>query len=386
MKRNDRTKEELAQSLTQIAEEIFALGEFPDIPKKTEFKEKLDFHSAKWNRAYREFVAEAFLFAKKLKYSSGLFKGSGIENGKTEELISLYSESLMVVVYRLFNKKTDKTPSEFISYLEASLNGEFKREMYAEKKDEKRHGITKGLSDKDQRILSDYNRFKENLEMLAKSRKGLTDEKIQELYIATSNRYSISAEQLRRVIIEGNDTSVILESDSIHQGKDGDDIASVFEFLYRGDSADTDLLAAEDTKQQEKKFLTVLDCIEKVWESKQERTKPYLRSLVTNDFLKLLCRGKVFRDKSYLSLLQTKDFADKELVSKFQNDETVCDRKELLKKFPILQKDGSIKLDGNGMPKYKDEGRASNDSTEFWNSVRELLGGNLRAALKEDDC
>lgn len=268
MKRNDRTKEELAQSLTQIAEEIFALGEFPDIPKKTEFKEKLDFHSAKWNRAYREFVAEAFLFAKKLKYSSGLFKGSGIENGKTEELISLYSESLMVVVYRLFNKKTDKTPSEFISYLEASLKGEFKREMYAEKKDEKRHGITKGLSDKDQRILSDYNRFKENLEMLAKSRKGLTDEKIQELYIATSNRYSISAEQLRRVIIEGNDTSVILESDSIHQGKDGDDIASVFEFLYRGDSADTDLLAAEDTKQQEKKFLTVLDCIEKVWESK----------------------------------------------------------------------------------------------------------------------
>ena len=50
MKRNDRTKEELAQSLTQIAEEIFALGEFPDIPKKTDFKEKLDFHSAKWNR------------------------------------------------------------------------------------------------------------------------------------------------------------------------------------------------------------------------------------------------------------------------------------------------------------------------------------------------
>ena len=386
MKRNDRTKEELAQSLTQIAEEIFALGEFPDIPKKTEFKEKLDFHSAKWNRAYREFVAEAFLFAKKLKYSSRLFKGSGIENGKTEELISLYSESLMVVVYRLFNKKTDKTPSEFISYLEASLKGEFKREMYAEKKDEKRQGITNGLSVIKQRILSDYNRFKENLEMLAKSRKGLTDEKIQELYIETSNRYSISAEQLRRVIIEGNDTSVILESDSIHQGKDGDDIASVFEFLYRGDSADTDLLAAEDTKQQEKKFLTVLDCIEKVWESKQERTKPYLRSLVTNDFLKLLCRGKVFRDKSYLSLLQTKDFADKELVSKFQNDETVCDRKELLKKFPILQKDGSIKLDKSGKPKYKDKGRASNDSTEFWNSVRELLGGNLRAALKEDDC
>lgn len=386
MKRNDRTKEELAQSLTQIAEEIFALGEFPDIPQKTDFKEKLDFHSAKWNRAYREFVAEAFLFAKKLKYSSRLFKGSGIENGKTEELISLYSESLMVVVYRLFKKKTDKTPSEFISHLEASLKGEFKREMYAEKKDEKRQGITNGLSVIKQRILSDYNRFKENLEMLAKSRKGLTDEKIQELYIATSNRYSISAEQLRRVIIEGNDTSVILESDSIHQGKDGDDIASIFEFLHRGDSADTDLLAAEDTKQQEKKFLTVLDCIEKVWESKQERTKPYLRSLVTNDFLKLLCRGKVFRDKSYLSLLQTKDFADKELVSKFQNDETVCDRKELLKKFPILQKDGSIKLDKNGKPKYKDEGRASNDSTEFWNSVRELLGGNLRAALKEDDC
>ena len=295
MKRNDRTKEELAQSLTQIAEEIFALGEFPDIPKKTEFKEKLDFHSAKWNRAYREFVAEAFLFAKKLKYSSRLFKGSGIENGKTEELISLYSESLMAVVYRLFNKKTDKTPSEFISYLEASLKGEFKREMYAEKKDEKRQGITNGLSVIKQRILSDYNRFKENLEMLAKSRKGLTDEKIQELYIATSNRHGISEEELRKIIIAEHDTSVIREIDSIRQNKNGEDIPSIFDILPVDDAADTLLLVAEEKERHEKVFRTVLDCIEKVWESSQDRTKPYLSALLTRQVLEELEQAGIDR-------------------------------------------------------------------------------------------
>ena len=368
MKKTDRTKQELALSLAETAEEILSFGEYPDLPQKAGLKEKLDSHSAKWNRAYREFVAEAFLFAKQIYYPASLFRQNSLSVGESGELVALYSETLMKVACRIFAKKSFAGGAEIVAYFEGAVKNEFERETWRERGEEKRQGT--GLSEHKQRILSDYNRFKNNLEMVAKNRNELTEAKIRSLYLNTANRYGITEEKLREIIAAGENTAVILESDSVvTDGEGGEELA--FSFLEGGSPSSEDFLSGEEQK-------IFIECIEKNWEGKPEktpnqgRTKKYLSSIVTHQLLSKLKKSGAQGEKLF-SLLRTKSFVDKSLLSDFEATGELCDRKTLLSNFPLLDKDGNVVMDdARGKPKCKDEGRANNDLKKFFKEVSTL--------------
>ena len=285
MKRNNRTKEELAESLAEIADEIFSLEEFPVIPKNATLKEKLDAHSSRWRTRFNEFVAESFLFVKKFHYSADFFRQNDISDekddsvSKAERLVSMYSEDLMKVSYRMFAKKRDIPKNDFISYFEASIKNEFKRAVGKDKIKEKNQGI--GISEKKQRIYSDYNRFKIAVQMCAKNRKDLTESRIQELYISTSNHYEITIEKLQEIILAVSNASVLLESDTISTSYEKDETATVFDSLAGDDSAEKNLLDEAERDEMTQRLL-VLD--EEFCKS-QERTKPYLSALLMRQIL-----------------------------------------------------------------------------------------------------
>lgn len=307
MKRNDRTKDELAQSLVEMANEIFSLEEFPVIPKNATLKEKLDAHSSRWRTRFNEFVAESFLFAKKFHYSADFFRQNDISDekddsvNKEERLVSLYSEDLMKVSYRMFAKKSDKSATDFISFFEASIREEFKHSMCKNERIEKNQGI--GIPEKKQRIYSDYNRVKTAVQMCAKNRKDLTESRIQEIYISTSNHYRITIEKLRKIILEISNASVLLESDTIRNSDEEDLTVTIFDSLTGADSVENDLSDKVKIDEIAQKLLT----LDEAYSCAQERTKPYLSALLTRQALEEFSSANVDY-KTYFEYLNDKAF------------------------------------------------------------------------------
>lgn len=345
MKRNDRTKKKLAKSLAEIANEIFSLEEFPVIPKNATLKDKLDAHSSRWRTRFNEFVAESFLFAKKFHYSADFFRQNDISDekydsvSKAERLVSMYSEDLMKVSYRMFAKKSNKTENDFISYFEVSIKEEFEHSMCKNKRIEKNQGT--GISEKKQRIYSDYNRFKTAVQMCAKNRKDLTESRIQELYISTSNHYEITIEKLREIILAVSNASVLLESDTISTSDEEEGTATVFYSLAGADSVEKNLF---DKAKKIDEIAQTLLALDKEYSCAQERTKPYLSALLMRQILSELKSARIDSNQ-VVSLLGNSAFAQTEkaqiILKRFLSDDELPKQEEVAAMFGRDKTDAS---------------------------------------------
>ncbi len=355
MKKANRTKKELEESLAAIAKDIFSREEFPVIPKNAELKDKLDAHTSKWRTPFNEFVADAFLFAQQIHYSADFFRQNNISDkkddpvSKAERLVFLYYEDLMKLSYRIFAKKSGKpdndfsayfkTDNDFIVYFETSIRKEFKRAMVRNKTIiDRKQGITGTGLEKKKRISSDYNKFKTNIKGFKKNHKELTEEKIQQLYISTSNRYGITIEKLREAILVEQNASVLLESRTIDEG---DGTSTVFDSLAGTDTVETNLI--DEAKIDE--IAQTLLAIDEEYSCAQERTKPYLSALlmwVALNYLKTCVR---IDNEHINNLLKKRAFAQTEkaqnILKRFLSNDELPTQKEVAAMFRRDKTDAS---------------------------------------------
>ncbi len=359
MKSAHRTKEEIAQSLRVLAQEIALLNEFPDLPKNAKLEKKLDSHSSRWRSLYNEAASETFVFATKLEYPQNLY--SLIESKDADKLVGYCAEPLLKVVYRRFSRDIRNNEDKFDSFaaeLEKDLKREFQFFIANEKKQERRMGM--GFSDQNQRILNDYNRFKESFLQYRKDKRILSEQEIQKGYISTHNRFRITFEKLREVLVGAYTTSVQKDSDLRFDETDEEYFINKIEdkSIYR------------DTKDTSK-MLSILHCLEKIHRKKQKRSQKYYGALMTQWFLETI-RSSKFLDEDFFSRLHDFSFVDGELLHRFELDGSVPDRQTVLQLFPVCR-NGTIQLDKNGNPKYKDKGRASNDMKGVLDELKEML-------------
>ena len=311
-----KTKKDYFDSLSEIAGEILSLDEYPAVPKNAGLKQKLDSHSSKWTRAFRDFVGNAFHFAKFISYPASLYEKSGFSS--KEDLVSNYSASVMTLSYRLLAKKAEKTAEEIVSYFEAVLPQEIEHEIQSEAKKALKENT--GLSDRKIRIFFDYNRFKTNVEMIAKNRKDLSEEKIQLLYLSTSNTYGIQKEELEK-IIEDSERKIVLESDTIFENEDGES-DSILE------SAETSIFNSEFDENDEKRYEELFRKIEAVFEGLQERTKDYVSALVTLNLLKEL--EKIEKSRPQIAdMLKKYSFVEKNRLNLWKDYKDLDNQKEI---------------------------------------------------------
>lgn len=363
MKSTKRSKEELATSLKEKAIELSLLKEKIDLPSKTPLREKLDAHSPRWNSLYREIVAEAFYYAKKLKYDRVVYEhikasGCGDEN-ENERIVSYCSETLMKVVYRRFaNIEDNNIDDSFILYFETDLQMEFKRFVLREKQDNQRQGTK--FSDKSRRIVSHYFRFKEDLKNVAKNRKDLTEEKIQGLYLSTHNHYNLTSTELKELLASSFQTYVLGDTK-----KNDEKESSILDCVIDKSFIPECFIAADENRAD---FNLLLDCMDELYNKKQKRAQSYYSVLMTQWILE-----KIKKDSRIdVSILSNYSFVDKNLFCNFLEKGTVPDRNEILLLFPVI-KDGKIVLDKNGNQKYKDKGRASNDMKMIERELKIML-------------
>lgn len=371
MKSTQRTKEEIARNLELLANKISDLKEYPTIPHNAGLEEKLNSHTTRWRSLYNEVVAETFLFAKKLNYDKNLLSLVDYDEEKNkaekvERFVMHVTEPLMKVVYRcLVNgiKSADNCRQEnFILYFEKILKDEFRSYLKKEKVKNRRQGIP--FSDNEQRIVNHYLRFKESIEKVARDRKKLSDQKIQELYLCTHNHYNITPEKLAAVLEKNRNTFVAL----MKKREEDDDNETLFDTIPDTITVHEDF----DTKEFWRVFFDAVLCnLEELWQKKQNRAKTYFSALLSHWILEQT-KDCNFAEDAYFKKLESYSFIDKNLLWEFRKTGAIPERKVLLQRFPVL-KSGQSVFDKDGKQKFKDEGRASNDLKGVLEELKEKL-------------
>ena len=357
-----------------LAQEISRLNEHPSLPKNAGLEEKLAAHSPRWRGLYTEAAGETFCFAKKLAYSKKLYALIGTEapdgedsRTRAEQLVAYCNEPLLKVVYRRFalNPCCDGSNLDsFVAGLERDLKIEFRHFIQNEKLEQKRMGM--GFSRQDQRILRDYNRFKESL--LQYNGGSLPEDAIQGQYLAGHNGFKVTPEKLKSVLAGHCQTAVQQDCDLRR------DEAAGNEPSFLDGIADGSLCLDRDDRAGCPELVeAILHCLEKIYQKKQRRAQKYFSALMTQWFLERI-KECTSVDGPFITRLHDFSFVDGELLSQFERDGSVPDRQTVLRRFPVL-KNGVVQLDKDGQPRCKDKGRASNDIRGVLDELKEMLGG-----------
>ena len=357
-------KEKLEADLVALAKTIATLNEYPSLPKNAKLEVKIDAHSVQWRSLLYQAFAKVYEYAKLLEYSpkaysnfeiTGDDKEGEISFSRKEQLLTEAGEEIIKVATRRFTHE-ELTKGE--AYIEENFIKKLTVDLHLSvlnaSKTELRNNIHKGiteLSEKDERLVNDYNKFKKDF--LGYKKNSVTEDVVMELFLKTHllNEWTKNPQKAKEKLQEKLkmffQANVIGES--YIEKQTNKKYSSLDDYADEQNlSPEEQYLLKEEKQEKLKKFKKTIEATKEFFDEELTRKNTdidYWKAIVTQYLLEEMQVNS--RDTELLNILTNCKFVRKGLINELEKTGSFSSRSEILQQLK------------------KDKGQASKDIKRF---------------------